>query len=115
MAQVDDPDLLPQARFVEDIVSPRDGFVAEMDTAQIGWAAVGLGGGRLIKSDKIDHAVGFTLTSKIGDQLAEGQVIGQIHANDLGKLEEAREQILEAIKLSETAVEPLPNFYGVVS
>jgi thymidine phosphorylase len=52
---------------------------------------------------------------KIGDQVAAGQVIGAIHANDPAKLEEAREEILAAITFSDTPVEPLPNFYGVVS
>jgi pyrimidine-nucleoside phosphorylase len=115
VAQVDNPDLLPQARFVEDIVIPRDGYVAAMDTAELGWASVNLGAGRLVKSDAIDHAVGFTLTAKIGDHLSAGQVIGTVHANDTAKLEEARKEILEAIELSDTPVEPLPNFYGVVS
>ena len=31
------------------------------------------------------------------------------------KLEEARKQIVEAIELSDTPVEPVPHFYGVVS
>ena len=115
VAQIDNPDLLPQARFVEDIVIPSDGYVAAMDTAELGWASVNLGAGRLVKSDAIDHAVGFTLTAKIGDHLSAGQVIGTVHANDTAKLEEARKEILEAIELSDTPVEPLPNFYGVVS
>ncbi|MEJ2751337.1 MAG: thymidine phosphorylase [Chloroflexota bacterium] len=115
VAQIDDPDLLPRARYVGDILAPRDGYIAAMDTAELGWASVNLGAGRLIKSDRIDQAVGFILPVKIGDQVAAGQVIGAIHANDPAKLEEAREEILAAITFSDTPVEPLPNFYGVVS
>lgn len=115
VAQVDNPELLPQARFVEDIVILRDGYVSAMDTDELGWASVNLGAGRLLKSDSIDHAVGFILTTKVGDHVSAGQVIGTIHANDKAKLEDARVEILEAIKLSDTPVEPLPNFYGVVS
>ncbi len=115
VAQIDDPDLLPQARFVEDIVIEHDGYVAAMDTSELGWASVNLGGGRLVKSDVIDHAVGFVLTPAIGDHVSAGQVIGTVHANDLDALEEARAAILEAIKLSDTRVEALPNFYGFVT
>lgn len=115
VTQVDNPELLPQARFVEDIVIPRDGYVSAMDTDELGWASVNLGAGRLLKSDSIDHAVGFTLATKVGDHVSAGQVIGTIHANDKAKLEKARAEILEAIKLTDTPVEPLPNFYGVVS
>jgi pyrimidine-nucleoside phosphorylase len=115
VAQIDNPDLLPQAKYVEDIVMPREGYISNMDTSELGWASVDLGGGRRVKTDTIDPAVGFTLTAKIGDPVSEGQVIGAIHANDLQKLEEARKQILEAIEVSDMPVEALPHFYGVVS
>jgi pyrimidine-nucleoside phosphorylase len=115
VAQIDNPDLLPQAKYVENIVMPRAGYISKMDTAELGWASVNLGGGRRVKTDTIDPAVGFTLTAKIGDLVSEGQVVGTIHANDLQKLEEARKQILEAIEVSDSPVEPLPHFYGVVS
>lgn len=113
--QIDDPGLLPRARYVEDIVAPRDGYVAAMDTADLGWASVKLGAGRLVKSDVIDHAVGFILPLKIGDHVSAGQVIGTIHANDPAKLQETREDILAAITFADSPVEPLPDFYGVVS
>jgi pyrimidine-nucleoside phosphorylase len=113
--QIDNPELLPQAKYVEDIVLPHDGYIASMDTSELGWASVNLGGGRHVKSDKIDPAVGFTLTVKIGDHVSAGQVIGKIHANNAQKLEEVREQILEAIEVSDTPVEALPHFYGVIS
>ena len=115
VAQIDNPDLLPQAKVVEDIVMPRDGYIAGMDTSELGWASVNLGGGRRVKSDKIDPAVGFILTIKIGDRVSAGQVIGKIHADDIQKLEEARKQILEAVQVSDTPVEALPHLYGVIS
>ena len=115
VSQIDNPDLLPRAKYIEDIVMMRDGYIASMDTSELGWAGVNLGGGRRVKSDTIDPAVGFTLNVKIGDPVSAGQVIGKIHANDVQKLEEARRQILDAIEISETPVEPLPHFYGVIS
>jgi pyrimidine-nucleoside phosphorylase len=114
VAQVDDPDLLPRAEFVEPIKMPRRGTIAAMDTAAIGWACVHLGGGRLVKSDQIDHAVGINLPAKVGDQFEEEAVIGAIHANKREKLEQAHEEILGAITISDEAVERLPHFYGVV-
>ncbi len=114
VAQVDHPELLPQAQFVEEIRADHDGVVSAIDTAEIGWACVHLGGGRLVKSDQIDHAVGLVLPVKVGDRVAAGAVIGTIHANDRAKLSQAREEIVSAITISGTAVDPLPNFYGVV-
>jgi pyrimidine-nucleoside phosphorylase len=111
---VDTPALLPQAALVEPVLAPRDGVVAAMDTGKIGWAAVHLGGGRLVKSDRIDHAVGFVLPAKVGRRYTAGDVMGWIHANDAGKLAQAREELLAAIVWSDTAVEPLPHLYGTV-
>ncbi len=113
-AQVDNPELLPQAQFIEPINVPQGGTIAAMDTAEIGWASVGLGCGRFVKSDQIDHGVGLILTVKVGDQVEDGATIGTIHANDRDKLVQAREEVLAAITIGGTAVERLPHFYGVV-
>ena len=113
-AQVDDPDLLPQAQYIEQIRVQHGGTVAAIATAEIGWACVHLGGGRLVKSDIIDHAVGLILPIKVGDLVEEGAVIGTIHANDKGKLVQAHKEIMAAITVSDTMVERLPSFYGVV-
>ena len=113
--QVDSLHLLPQATLIENITAPRSGHIAALDTGEIGWAGVRLGAGRLIKSDKIDHAVGFILPTKVGDQVQVGDVLGVIHANDDEKLMQAKDEILAAITWSDEPVEPLPHFYGTVS
>ena len=113
--QVDDPSLLPQAQFVEPLLAPRTGTIAAMDTGEIGWACVHLGGGRLVKTDKIDHAVGFILPCAVGDMFQSGDSIGTIHANDSDKLEEARASLLAAITWSDEPVSPLPHGYGTIS
>ena len=77
-------------------------------------SAVHLGGGRLVKSDEIDHAVGFELPIKIGDHAEAGQPLGTVHANDPAKLAEARADLLAAITWSDDPVDPLPHFYDVV-
>ena len=113
--QVDDPNKLPQAQYVESVHAPQSGTIAKMDTGKIGWTAVHLGGGRMIKTDKIDHAVGILLPAKIGDRFEEGNEIATIHANDPGKLAAAKEELLAAITWTTDTVEPLPHFYGTIS
>ncbi len=113
--QVDDPTLLPQAAFQEPILAPQDGVLAAMDTAAIGWAAVNLGAGRLVKEDPIDHAVGFVLPAKVGDRFREGDDLGVVHANDRAKLEEARQALLAALSWRQEDVDPLPHVYAVVT
>ena len=113
-AQVDNPELLPQAKYVEPLLAPQSGYIAEMDTGQIGWTAVHLGAGRLVKSDKIDFAVGFVLPAKIGHFYNAGDQLGVIHANDPEKLADAKAELLSALRWSDEKVETLPHFYGTV-
>ncbi len=112
--QVDDPSRLPQASLVEPILAPRRGVIAAFDTGAVGWAAVHLGAGRLVKTDKIDHAVGFLLPCAVGDAFAQGETLGQVHANNGDKLETARAELLAAITWSDEPVAPLPHSYGTI-
>ena len=112
--QVDDPAWLPQARYVEPIEARAGGYVAAMDTSELGWVCVRCGGGRLVKTDTVDPAVGFLLTVKIGDRVAPGQVIGEIHADDDMTLQAAQRDIPAALTLSDTPVAPPPLFYKTI-
>ena len=112
---MDDPARLPQARYVEPIEATGSGYVAAMDTGDLGWVCVRCGGGRLVKSDKIDPAVGFLLTAKIGDRIEKGQVIGEIHAHDDMTLQQAQRDIPAALTLSAEPVMPPPLFYATIN
>ena len=80
----------------------------------IGEAAVELGGGRAQKGDPIDYAVGIVVHHKVGDYVEVETPLFSIYANDENRLREARKQVLAAHVWSETPVEALPLFYGVV-
>lgn len=108
---VDDTSKFERAKFVEEIKSPRGGFISQVNARSVGEAAVALGAGRAKKGDPIDHAVGFIIRKKVGDVVKSGDVLFEIHANDKAKLEEARESVLSAFQFSEQSVAPLPLFY----
>ncbi len=112
--QVDDPDLLPKARFVEPLEARKSGYIAAMDTGELGWVCVRCGGGRLVKSDDIAPGVGFLLPVKIGDYIEAGQEIGQIHAGDEMTLQQAERDIPAAITVSDEPVPPRPLFYATI-
>ncbi|HEY89752.1 MAG TPA: thymidine phosphorylase [Thermoflexia bacterium] len=108
---VDEPELFPPARFVKEIHSTQAGYLARVQTAQIGMAVVGLGGGREKKSDTIDHAVGLEMLVEVGEQVEVGETLFIIHANDEEAQEIAVRRILGALHFSAEQVEPLPLFY----
>jgi len=111
LAVIDDPSLLPNARWVETIPAPHSGYLRAVNARIVGETAVRLGAGRAKKGDPIDHAVGIIVHHKVGDQVAKGDPLATIHANDETKLQVARQSVLEAHAWSDTPVEPLPLFY----
>jgi len=111
LAFVDDTSKFPRAEYVEVVQSPRNGYLVQIQARSVGEASVVLGAGRARKSDPVDHAVGFVIHHKVGDQVQKGDPLFTIHANDLGKLEEVREVVLSAHAFSEEPVERLPLFY----
>jgi pyrimidine-nucleoside phosphorylase len=111
VSYVDDTSRFPRAEFVEVVESPRGGYLAQIQARSVGEAAVALGAGRARKSDPINHAVGFVIHHKVGDQIEKGERLFTIHANDREKLAEARGAVLSAHAFSEEPVERLPLFY----
>lgn len=111
VSYVDDPDKLPKARMVELVKAPRSGWLAQIDARAVGEASVALGAGRAKKSDPVDHAVGFVILHKVGDQVQEGETLFEVHADEAGKAAAAREAVLAAHTFSDRRMPPLPLFY----
>jgi len=108
---IDDTSKFPRAEYIEVVESPRNGYLAQIQARSVGEASVVLGAGRARKSDPVDHAVGFVIHRKVGDQVQKGDPLFAVHASDEAKLEEVREVVLSAHTFSEEPVERLPLFY----
>lgn len=111
VSYLDDPSKFPRAQYVEEVKSPRRGYLAQIQARSVGEAAVALGAGRARKSDPVDHAVGFVVHHKVGDRVEKGEPLFTVHANDPQRLSEAREAVLSAHVFSVDPVEPMPLFY----
>ena len=92
---------LPEATAVIEVCSPDAGYLAQWDGQSLGNIVVSLGGGRLVETDQIDHAVGFSDIASIGTKLAKGSPILKIHAARIDHAESARIQVLKALKISD--------------
>ena len=114
-AQVDDPDKLPRAALVETVGAPKSGYLKEINARAVGLAAVDLGAGRATKTDSIDLAVGVVVHHKVGDRVEKGEPLFTVHANDSGKLAQARKRVLAAHRFRKDKVRPLPLFYKTVA
>ncbi|MBP6177689.1 MAG: thymidine phosphorylase [Anaerolineales bacterium] len=111
VSYLNDTSKFERAKFVEVVPAPRSGFVSQVHARLVGEASVVLGAGRAKKTDPIDHAVGFLIHKKVGDQVQAGDPLFEIHANQEEKIAEARSAVLAAYAFSDEFVSPLPLFY----
>ncbi|MBV6393774.1 MAG: Pyrimidine-nucleoside phosphorylase [Anaerolineales bacterium] len=108
---VDDVSRFTRAKFREEIKTPRSGFVSQVNARTVGEASVELGAGRAKKGDPINHAVGFLIYKKVGDEVRGGEALCEVHADDAEKLQKAREAVLSAYQIGDEPIPPLPLFY----
>ena len=111
---IDHPELLPEAPVKTVIEAEESGFISEVHARTVGETAVVLGAGRMKKGDPIDHAVGIMVMVKVGQKIESGQPLFIIHARDDDSMQEARNNLVDAVKISKNRVDPLPLFYGLV-
>ncbi|CDN35220.1 pyrimidine-nucleoside phosphorylase [Bacillus thuringiensis] len=102
---VDNPEKMPQAKYVIDVPAKTSGVISNIVADEIGIAAMLLGAGRATKEDEIDLAVGLMLRKKVDDAVKEGEPFVTIYANR-ENVEDVKAKIYENISIAETAVAP---------
>lgn len=100
ISYLENTDKFEKAQFTEEILANQDGYIQEINAEEIGKVACNLGAGRIRKEDNIDYAVGIVLDKKVGTKVQKGDVLGKIYANDTKKLEIAKKQVSDIIKIS---------------
>ncbi|REL28883.1 thymidine phosphorylase [Thalassotalea euphylliae] len=108
-------DSMTKANNMLDVTAPQDGYIAGMDTRDIGLTIVGMGGGRTANDQAIDHTVGFDQIQPIGTKVSKGDVVARVHGKDQAQAESAAKQYLAALSFSEQAVEAPPEIYQIIS
>jgi pyrimidine-nucleoside phosphorylase len=70
---------LAAAPVVSAVPAPRAGVISAIDTFALGELVVAIGGGRRAKEDRIDPRVGLVMHARIGDRVAAGERIAELH------------------------------------
>ena len=108
-------DAKADAPIVRDIPAGKAGFVAHMDTQQLGYASQELGAGRKQKTDEIDPRVGFIMRCRVGDRVEKGQPVCTVYAANEKTYETARRMIENAVTLSDAPAEKEKLLYALVT
>ena len=102
---VDNPDLLPQARYQILFLAQSSGLVSQWVADEVGVAAMMLGAGRETKEDIIDPAVGIELCVKVGDPIQAGQPLAILHSNR-EDVSEVLDRLSAAVTIADSAQAP---------
>ncbi|MHB8631206.1 MAG: thymidine phosphorylase [Candidatus Limnocylindria bacterium] len=92
---VDEPARLPHAPYVETLRATRTAYVRRIAADAVGQASVGLGAGRELKGQAIDHRTGIVLHTKVGARVERGAIFAEVHHTgrpaDLVAIQEVRD------------------------
>jgi pyrimidine-nucleoside phosphorylase len=99
---------LPAASVVRPVPAPAAGFVRSLSALAIGRAALRLGAGRSRKEDRIDHATGVICLAKLGDAVAAGEPIAEVHARDEASATDASAEVAACYEIGPEAREATP-------
>ena len=100
ISYIEDTNKFEKAKYIMEVVAPKNGYVTKLNAEKIGVTSVHLGAGRVKKEDSIDKAVGILLNKKISDPVNEGDVLAYVHANDEEKGKQAVKDVLEAYEIA---------------
>ena len=97
------------------VPAPKDGFIAAMQTEEIGAVAGMLGAGREKKGDAVDFSAGIRFVKKTGDFVHEGEPVAWLYTNRENSVTESTRRYLDALTISDQAPEKVPLIQGRVS
>lgn len=107
IAYLKNPSLFETSKEIIKVVSPKTGYIKNMNALDLGIVSMKLGGGRETKDSIIDMSVGLIVEKKIGDYVREGDVLVKVHTNT-GLSTELKEMIADSYLIIDQKVEKEP-------
>jgi thymidine phosphorylase len=111
---VDDYSLLPSAPDREICRASRDGYVIALKAEGIGRASNVLGAGRDKVGESVDHGVGVVVCTQLGERVATGHPLLELHHRGGRGVDAAIALCREAIAIADAPPTPRPTILGNV-
>lgn len=115
ISYIEDANKFEKANFVEEVISKEDGYIQEINAERVGKVACMLGAGRVKKEDDIDYTVGVKLCKKVSEKVYKGETLAYIYANSEKKMNEAKEELSDIIKVGTHKVEKIPTIIKIIN
>jgi pyrimidine-nucleoside phosphorylase len=94
---------LPRAPARQELRAAEDGWVSAIDAREVGFTAVGLGAGRDRPGAEVDPSVGIVLMRRVGDPVAPGDLLAEVHARSPAEAARALERLRAAYRIAPAA------------
>lgn len=104
----DDVARLPHCDKQFTVKAEHSGYVAHIQTDELGRIVQEWGGGRLRLEDKINYGVALYLHAKHGDEVAQGDALVTAYYNDESKLAAFSARVQQAFQIAESKPASLP-------
>jgi pyrimidine-nucleoside phosphorylase len=89
----------PLSRHTIEVGTTEEGYVAEIDSLELGLTSTTLGAGRAMIDDMIDPKAGMILKKKVGDRVESGEVLAVFQTDRENVLTAARDRIRTSFKI----------------
>jgi pyrimidine-nucleoside phosphorylase len=86
----------------------RDGWIVRIACETVGWLNVELGAGRRVSTDAVDPAVGLLFERNVGDRVAAGDALVEVHHRDEPAAADVLRRLAAAIEIGDAPPEPVP-------
>ncbi|MBR0485318.1 MAG: thymidine phosphorylase [Oscillospiraceae bacterium] len=108
------PERLPKSNRKMAFKAEASGYIAEIQSEQIGLACLELGAGKTASRPEIDYGAGVVFRHDIGDYVPAGEVLGMIYGASDALCEQAEQRLRRAVRISESKSEPIPLIHGII-
>jgi pyrimidine-nucleoside phosphorylase len=109
---VDEPDRLPRAPQIVDVIASGSGYVSAIDPLELGLTCVAIGAGRTRADQTVDPAVGIVIKRHVGEQVREGETLAELHLAAGFQVEPVRARVASAWTLAARRPAPRPLVLG---
>jgi len=89
-----------QPLYKYEVYSETEGYIASMDTANIGKISGLLGAGRLTKEDNIDYTAGIVLNKKTSDYVKKGEILATFYSSKVNEFSSLEQEYKNSLSFS---------------
>ena len=94
---------LPQSAHCKPIYAKHKGYVCGVNARAVGLSIIELGGGRVVPTQKLDLATGYSEFVQVGDYVDGDKPLAMVHYQNEEQFKRAESALLKAVNISEQA------------